>query len=521
MHIYGSETKLDIVGCFEAELQAGKKKVQTTIYVSKEKSRHPLLSEASGEALGLVKYNDKFKVKQVEQKTIKGTERRKQIEEILEKNQEVFSGKIGKFKGNKVTLMIDETVQPIVQKCRPIPDNLRAKAEDKIETLIDNDIIEDAPVDIPRTWVSPPHIEPKPGEEDIRFCIDMRMASMAILRPYVQLPTVTDITSKFQGCNKYSKIDLKEAYHQFELDEKSRNITTFYGPSGLMRYKRLNYGTKSAQDHMQIELGKCLAGIPMQVNISDDIMIGGRNEEEHDEALERVLERLRENGLTVKKEKCIFDAEEVTFAGLVISKDGIRPSEKNVRNLKQATKPTNKAELRSFLGLATYSERFIPKFASIVAPLRELIKGKDKKWKWEDKHETAYDEVKEALSKDALLHHYVVGRETELVVDMSDKGLGAVLLQRASKREPYRPVVYKSRSLKDPETRYSATEREALAIRWAVKKLYRYLVGAPRFKIVTDHCPLRFMFHKKCGDIPPRIEKFIMDIHEYEGPPPG
>ena len=283
-----------------------------------------------------------------------------------------------------------------------------------------------------------------------------------------------------------------------------------------MRYKRLNYGTKSAQDHMHIELGKCLAGIPMQVNISDDIMIGGRNEEEHDEALERVLERLRENGLTVKKEKCIFDAEEVTFAGLVISTDGIRPSEKNVRNLKQATKPTNKAELRSFLGLATYSERFIPKFASIVAPLRELIKGKDKKWKWEDKHETAYDEVKEALSKDALLHHYVVGRETELVVDMSDKGLGAVLLQRASKREPYRPVVYKSRSLKDPETRYSATEREALAIRWAVKKLYRYLVGAPRFKIVTDHRPLRFMFHKKCGDIPPRIEKFIMDIQEYD-----
>ena len=103
-----------------------------------------------------------------------------------------------------------------------------------------------------------------------------------------------------------------------------------------------------------------------------------------------------------------------------------------------------------------------------------------------------------------------------MVVDMSDRGLGAVLLQRASKREPCRPVAYKSRSLKDPETRYSATEREALAIRWAVKKLYRYLVGAPKFKIITDHRPLRFMFHKKWGDIPPRVEKFIMDIQEHD-----
>ena len=72
----------------------------------------------------------------------------------------------------------------------------------------------------------------------------------------------------------------------------------------------------------------------------------------------------------------------------------------------------------------------------------------------------------------------------KLIVDMSDKGLGAVLVQRESKKHPFRPVIYKSRRLKDAETRYSATEREALAIRWAVKKLYRYLIGAPKFKII-------------------------------------
>ena len=97
-------------------------------------------------------------------------------------------------------------------------------------------------------------------------------------------------------------------------------------------------------------------------------------------------------------------------------------------------------------------------------------------------------------------------------MDASEAGLGAVLVQRASKTEPFRPVMYKSCSLKDEETRYSPTEREALAIRWAVKKLRHYLLGAPVFHIVTDHRPLTYMFHKLAGDLPPRVEKFVMDL---------
>jgi len=103
-----------------------------------------------------------------------------------------------------------------------------------------------------------------------------------------------------------------------------------------------------------------------------------------------------------------------------------------------------------------------------------------------------------------------------LVVDASLTGLGAVLLQRSSPNESFKPVIFKSRSLKDPETRYSATEREALAIRWAIKKLRKYLIGGPKFKVVTDHKPLTYMFHRQSGDLPPRVEKFVMDVQEYE-----
>ena len=185
-----------------------------------------------------------------------------------------------------------------------------------------------------------------------------------------------------------------------------------------------------------------------------------------------------------------------------------------MKNLRDAKPPETKAELRSFLGMAGYSMRFIGNFAAIVHPLRELLKAE--KWSWDEYCKTAFEEVKDSLSEQTLLHHYMPGRETELVVDASNTGLGACLLQKPSKHKPFQIVAYKSRTLKDAETRYSATEKEALAIRWAARKFRNLLLGAPKFRIISDHKPLQYMFNKVTGEVPPRIEKFIMDIQELD-----
>ena len=264
--------------------------------------------------------------------------RRQKVADMIMDNPEVFTGKIGKAKTNEVSLMIDDSVTPVVQKQRRIPVNLSDRAEGKIQDLLEQDIIERVPDNQPRSWVSPPVIAPKPDSNDIRFCIDMRMANKAIQRPYTQIPTMADIVNKFQGAERFTKLDLKEAYHQFVHDEQSRNITTFYGPDGLYRYKRLNYGTKSAQDILQLEMHKMLSGIPSQVNIADDILIGG-SVGEHDAALQKVLSALTSNGITVNPDKCVFDVEEVRFVGLVFNKQGIKPDPKNVKNLQDASQP--------------------------------------------------------------------------------------------------------------------------------------------------------------------------------------
>ena len=155
----------------------------------------------------------------------------------------------------------------------------------------------------------------------------MRLANDAILRPYTQIPTMEDVKAKFAGAKVFSKLDLKEAYHQFVLTPESRNVTTFYGPDGLYRYKRLNYGTKSAQDILQIQMQKMLAGINHQVNIADDVLIGGE-QEEHDEALYQVLTVLWKNGITLNLPKCLINVPEVVFVGMSFSKDGLKPDEK-------------------------------------------------------------------------------------------------------------------------------------------------------------------------------------------------
>ena len=126
----------------------------------------------------------------------------------------VFSGNIGRSTGCEVEIMIDKSITPVVQKPRRIPINLTEPAERKIEELMREDIVERYPDNEPRTWVSPPVIASKPNG-DIRFCVDMRLANEAILRPFTQMPTMDDVKGKFAGAETFSKLDLKEAYHQF------------------------------------------------------------------------------------------------------------------------------------------------------------------------------------------------------------------------------------------------------------------------------------------------------------------
>ena len=230
-----------------------------------------------------------------------------------------------------------------------------------------------------------------------------------------------------------------------------------------------------------------------------------KTKQEHDEALHDTLSRLHTIGLTVNLEKCVFGKSEIEFFGFVFSADGLRPDPSKVRDLKCAKPPASASEVRSLLGMAQFSARFIPRFASITEPLR-LLTRKDTPWYWDEKHEEAVKAIKDALSESATNAYFEPGKPSQLVVDASPVGLAAILAQNG------RPVCYASRSLSATEQNYSQTEREALAVVWGCEHYDIFLRGA-HFDIITDHKPLLGLW--KRPTLPLRLARWSLRLQPY------
>ena len=283
---------------------------------------------------------------------------------------EVFEG-VGKLKNKQIPLDIDPTVKPIAQPFRRIPFNLRGKIRDKTAELLDMEIIE--PVEGPAPWVNPVVIVPKNNRE-IRLCVDTRQANQSIIRIRYPIPTVDEVLHTMNGSKVFSKLDLKWGYHQLELSPESREITTFATPDGLFRYKRLLFGVCSASEQYQHEIASALASFEGVENISDDIVVHGPDTETHNRRLHQTIERLRECGLTVNAEKCLFNTDRLVFMGMLLSEKGIGPTADRVKAVLEVEEPKSASDVRSFLGLANYSSQFIPHFATLSEPLRRLTR---------------------------------------------------------------------------------------------------------------------------------------------------
>jgi hypothetical protein len=163
-----------------------------------------------------------------------------------------------------------------------------------------------------------------------------------------------------------------------------------------MRYKRLNFGISSAAEIFQNVIRETVEGIPGAFNISDDILVFGKTQSAHDKSLEAVFQRLKECGLTLNKHKCEYGKDKLEFYGYVFSGDGIAPDPKKIDDIVNLQTPTSASEVRSMLGMTNYCSRFIPDYATKTEPLSKLT-HKDQPWEWTSKHDSAVDQLKEAL----------------------------------------------------------------------------------------------------------------------------
>ena len=269
-------------------------------------------------------------------------------------------------------------------------------------------------------------------------------------------PTIKEIIGDLNGAKVFSKLDLNQGYNQLELAPESRYITTFGTHLGLMRYKRLNFGISSAAEIFQNVIRETLEGIPGTLNISDDILVFGKTQSAHDHSLEAVFRRLKELGLTLNERKCEYSKDKVEFFGYTFSGDGITPDPKKIEDIVNLQTPTSASEVRSLLGMTNYFSRFIPDYATKTEPLRKLT-HKDQPWEWTPRHDSAVNELKDALVKAPVTGYFDPVKDTELSVDASPVGLAAILSQKGQETGTSHIVTYASRSLTETEQRYSQT----------------------------------------------------------------
>ena len=206
-------------------------------------------------------------------------------------------------------------------------------------------------VDGPTPWVSPIVVAPKPKNlNEIRLCVDMREPNKAILRSRHITPTLDDMILDLNGSKVFPKMNLRNGYHQLELSEDSRNITTFTTHVGLRRYKRLSFGVSSAAEIFQNTLSNVLKGLDGVRNIADDIIVFGRNQEEHNKRLCKLFERLKERNLTLNKAKCEFNKDKLEFYGHIFSANGISADPKKISAIRNTQIPKDVGEVRSLFG---------------------------------------------------------------------------------------------------------------------------------------------------------------------------
>ena len=281
-----------------------------------------------------------------------------------------------------------------------------------------------------------------------------------------------------------------------------------------MRPKRLIFGAKSSQDLFDEAMFRIFGDIPKCLNQRDGILISGTTLEDHNKALEKVLQRASDFGITLNRDKCQFGVSELEFFGYKFTCEGLKPTPEKVRAVKECKPPKTREEVGSFLGMVGYLSKFIPQYAILTAPLRRLT-GQDVPFTWGQEEERAFKKLKDSITDDDTMAYFDPGKKTVVRTEASfHEGFSAGPFQRTSKG--LQPVHYISRSMTSAEQRYSQTEKDALVVKWAKTRFRMYLLGAPKFKIVTSHKPLIPMFNKPCAKLPPIIEKWIMEMQDVD-----
>ena len=411
---------------------------------------------------------------------------------------------LGQFKSD-YHIVVKPDAQPVVHAPRKCPIQMRDEIKRTLDDMEKLGVIRK--VTEPTPWVSS-LTYPRKSNGELRICLDPKDLNKNIMRTYHKTPTIEEITHKFHGSTVFSKLDAKNGYWSITLDRESQLLTTFNTPFARYCFTRMPFGLVMSQDVFQQRMDIILEQCPGTIGIADDVVVHGKNESEHDANLHRLMQVAVKEGLVFNSKKCDIRAEKIKFFGTIYDRNGAHPDPAKVKAINELPSPSTVSELQHVLGIVTYLSPFIQNLASHTSCLRELLKT-DVEFKWTASHEAAFQTLKTVICNETSLAYFDPNADTTIQVDASGKGIGVAMFQHG------KPIMYASKSLSDTEQRYACIEREMLAVCYGCTRFHTYIYGK-RFTVETDHRPLTMIHLKNLTAAPPRLQRMLLRLQQYD-----
>ena len=432
---------------------------------------------------------------------------------FLEKNNDLFSTSlkdIGKTSMYTHSIETQPGMGPVrlpYYKVNPLQMQV---IDEEVKKMLESKIIRESN----SMWHSPVVLVKKPNNT-YRFAVDYRKLNkitLSISHPLPTLETVFDCIGNSQA-QFFSTLDLASGFWQVPMDPKTRHKAAFCVPSGIYEFNRMPFGLKNAPMSFQMLMTKVLGKMNWKQALCfiDDILVFSPTFDQHLIDLEHLFQKLRAANLTLKPEKCHFAQEKVKYLGHILSKNGIFVDKEKTRAVDEFPVPTTQRALRSFLGLCNYYRKFVKNYSKITVPLNELLQ-KDRKFKWEDKHQEAFEILKRALVTAPMIHYPDMNRTFILTTDASDTALGYILGQKGSDGRE-RVVCYGGRALRSEERKWGITDKECLAVYEGIMAYKQYLSHS-KFDVITDHKSLKWLDKTKNSNS--RLYRWSYELSQFQ-----